>query len=87
MKKRNVSSRVKLEIPSQFEKITAKIGSTASPSKIINMYNTYVSPTKMYIINKLYSYNKWDEMFYSGQFCIPFIGALTYIEYQLGLQD
>lgn len=83
MKKTN--PRVKLEIPSQFEKVIAKAGSTVSPSKIINMYNTYVSPTKkVFVINKLYSYNRWDGMFYSGQFCIPLIGALTYIEENIG---
>ena len=72
--------RHKIEIPEQYVKLRALIGESSSPNKLMTLWKTYVSPKKVSIVNRLYSYDRYSNQFNSGQFSIPTESLLTCIE-------
>ena len=70
--------RTKIEIPEQYKNLRSEVGVVTSPTKLMTLWKTQVSPKNISFINRLYSFS--DGMFHSGEFCFPIESVLSIIE-------
>ena len=76
--KKLIDMRTKIEIPERYKNLRFEVGVIVSPSKLMTLWKTQVSPKNISFINRLYSFS--DGMFHSGQFSIPIESVLNTIE-------